>query len=95
MRTDKLIVLLGPGDYSASKAAVMSLMKTAAWQLTGSNIRCNSICPGLTETGMTSELFEAARVRGTERRIGQLNPLRRAAVADEVARVALFLASDE
>ena len=36
-----------------------------------------------------------ARARGTEGRIGQLNPTRRAGTADEVARVALFLASDE
>ena len=70
-------------------------MKTIAWQLTGSDIRCNTICPGLTETGMTSLLFEAARQRGTEKRIGQLNPLQRPALADEIARVALFLASEE
>lgn len=44
---------------------------------------------------MTSRMYEMARTRGTERKIGQLNPLQRGAVADEVARVALFLASDE
>jgi NAD(P)-dependent dehydrogenase (short-subunit alcohol dehydrogenase family) len=44
---------------------------------------------------MTSALWEAARKRGTEEKIGQINPLKRGAVSDEIARVALFLASDE
>jgi len=85
----------GPTDYSASKAAVISLMQTCAYQLSGSGIRCNAICPGVIETGMTSGMYEMARARGTEKKIGQLNPLRRGAQADEVARVALFLGSDE
>ena len=85
----------GSSDYSASKAAVISLMQTGAYQLSRSNIRCNAICPGVVETGMTSPMYEAARERGTESRIGQLNPMGRGAVADEVARVALFLGSDE
>ena len=44
---------------------------------------------------MTAAVWESARARGTEARIGQLNPLRRGGVADEVARVALFLGSEE
>ena len=70
-------------------------MQTSAFQLAGTNIRCNAICPGLTETGMTSAIWKAARKRGTEEMIGQINPLKRGAVSDEIARVALFLASDE
>jgi len=85
----------GPTDYSASKAAVISIAQTVAYQLAGTGVRINAICPGLVETGMTRAMYDAARARGTERRIGQLNPLRRGAVADEVARVALFLGSDE
>ncbi|MCJ1354896.1 MAG: hypothetical protein MMC33_004886 [Icmadophila ericetorum] len=85
----------GSTDYSASKAAVVSLMQTCAWQLSRTGVRCNAICPGLIETGMTSQMYEAARKRGTEAKIGQLNPAGRGAVADEVARVALFLGSDE
>lgn len=86
----------GATDYSASKAAVISIMQTACYQLAGTNIRCNAICPGIIETGMTRIMYEAARQRGTEGKIGQLNPLRRGGVADEIARVALlFLASDE
>lgn len=85
----------GGTDYSASKAAVVSIAQTMAFQLTGTGVRINAICPGVIETGMTLPMFEQARARGTERKIGQLNPLRRGAVADEVARVALFLGSDE
>jgi NAD(P)-dependent dehydrogenase (short-subunit alcohol dehydrogenase family) len=85
----------GASDYSASKAAVVSLMQTMAYQLAGTGIRCNALCPGVIETGMTRPMFEAARQRGTERKIGQLNPLQRGAQPDEVARAALFLASDE
>ena len=44
---------------------------------------------------MTSKLYEGARARGTEKKIGQLNPLMRGGIADEIARVALFLGSDE
>ncbi|KAF2842403.1 3-oxoacyl-reductase [Patellaria atrata CBS 101060] len=85
----------GSTDYSASKAAVVSIVQTAAFQLSGTGIRCNAICPGVIETGMTALMYDAARKRGTERKIGQLNPLRRGAQPDEVARVALFLGSDE
>lgn len=85
----------GPTDYSASKAGVISLAQTMAFQLAGTGIRVNAICPGIIETGMTSIMYEYARAKGTDRKIGQLNPLRRGGVADEVARVALFLASDE
>lgn len=85
----------GSTDYSASKAAVISLMKTIAYQLTGTGIRCNALCPGIIETGMTKPVYDSARARGTESKIGQLNPTRRGGIADEVARAVLFLASDE
>ena len=81
--------------YSASKAGVISLVQTAANQLAGTGVRVNAICPGLTETGMTQPLFDAARARGSERKLGQLNPLRRAAEPLEAAALALFLASDD
>jgi NAD(P)-dependent dehydrogenase (short-subunit alcohol dehydrogenase family) len=85
----------GATDYSASKAAVISIAQTTCYQLSGTGVRVNAICPGLIETGMTKLMYDAARARGTDRKIGQLNPLQRGAVADEVARVALFLGSDE
>jgi NAD(P)-dependent dehydrogenase (short-subunit alcohol dehydrogenase family) len=84
----------GPA-YSASKAGVINLVAVAAQQLAGSGVRVNGICPGLIETGMTRPIFERAAERGTTDRIGQLNPLRRAGQPEEIARVAVFLASDE
>jgi NAD(P)-dependent dehydrogenase (short-subunit alcohol dehydrogenase family) len=84
----------GPA-YSASKAGVINLVQTAAQQLATSNVRVNAICPGLIETGMTARAFEYAREMGKEDKLGRLNPLRRAGAPEEIARVALFLASDE
>ena len=84
----------GPA-YSASKAGVIRLVQVAATQVCGANIRVNAICPGLIETGMTRELFERARAAGKEDQIGHLNPMKRGGVPDEIARAALFLASDE
>ena len=81
--------------YSASKAGVINLVQTSAQHLAGTGIRVNAICPGLIETGMTQPLFDRARERGTEDRIGQLNPLRRGGVPEEIAGAALFLASDD
>lgn len=85
----------GGSPYSASKAGVISLVQTSAYQLSGTGIRINAICPGLIETGMTRPIFETARAKGTDRKIGQLNPLRRAGAPIEIANMALFLASDE
>jgi NAD(P)-dependent dehydrogenase (short-subunit alcohol dehydrogenase family) len=84
----------GPA-YSASKAGVINLVQTAAQQLATSNVRVNAICPGLIETGMTQRAFDYAREAGKEDKLGRLNPLRRAGIPQEIARVALFLASDE
>jgi len=81
--------------YSASKAGVINLVKTAAAQLCDSNIRINAICPGLIETGMTQGIYDMARAAGKQEMIGQLNPLRRGGEPSEIAQVALFLASDE
>jgi NAD(P)-dependent dehydrogenase (short-subunit alcohol dehydrogenase family) len=85
----------GGSPYSASKAGVISLVQTAANQLAGTGVRVNAICPGLIETGMTRPMFDLARARGSEKKIGQLNPLKRAGQPIEIARMALFLASDE
>ena len=84
----------GGMPYSASKAGVISLVQTAANQLAGTGVRINAICPGLIETGMTKPIFDQARARGSERKIGQLNPLQRGGVAAEIAAMALFLACD-
>jgi NAD(P)-dependent dehydrogenase (short-subunit alcohol dehydrogenase family) len=85
----------GGAAYSASKAGVISLVQTAAQQLAATNIRVNAICPGLIETGMTKPMYDAVRDKGQVHRIGELNPLRRGGEPIEIARAALFLASDE
>jgi NAD(P)-dependent dehydrogenase (short-subunit alcohol dehydrogenase family) len=85
----------GGNPYSASKAGVISLAQTAANSLYGTGVRVNAICPGLIETGMTQTIFERARTRGTQDKIGQLNPLTRYGNPEEIAAVAAFLASDE
>ncbi|MEZ5560687.1 MAG: SDR family NAD(P)-dependent oxidoreductase [Pseudomonadales bacterium] len=84
----------GGVDYSASKAGVISIVQTTAYQLYGTGVRINCICPGLIETGMTRPTFELARERGSEHRIGQINPLRRAGQPVEIAQMACFLLSD-
>lgn len=85
----------GSPAYSASKAGVINLAAVAAQQLSGSNVRVNALCPGLTETGMTRPTFDYAREAGKMDRLGRLNPLRRGAQPEELARAALFLASEE
>jgi len=84
----------GPA-YSASKAGVINLVQTTAQLLSGTGVRVNAICPGLIETGMTKPVFDRARAKGAEDRIGQLNPLKRAGLPEEIASAALFLASDD
>jgi NAD(P)-dependent dehydrogenase (short-subunit alcohol dehydrogenase family) len=85
----------GGAAYSASKAGVINLIQTAAQQLAGSNVRVNAICPGLIETGMTKPMYDLARSAGKEDRIGELNPLRRGGAPVEIAKAALFLASED
>lgn len=85
----------GGTAYSASKAGVISLVQNTANELTGTGIRVNAICPGLIETGMTKFVFDSAKERGTEHKIGQINPTQRAGEPIEIANMALFLASDE
>lgn len=85
----------GPVGYSASKAGVINLVCSAAQELRGSNVRVNAICPGLIETNMTKPIFDFAKERGTERRLGQFTPLERPGQPREIAQAAVFLASDE
>ena len=85
----------GGAAYSASKAGVISLVQNAAQQFAGSNVRINAICPGLIETGMTRMMYDLAREKGQEARIGELNPLKRGGEPVEIAQAALFLASDD
>jgi NAD(P)-dependent dehydrogenase (short-subunit alcohol dehydrogenase family) len=85
-------------DYSAAKAALIHLTRTAAAELGESGVRVNSLSPGPTMTEIfVKHLPEATRASAVvhlEERFAQLQPLPRAADATDVARAALFLASD-
>lgn len=79
--------------YSASKWAVRGMTKSAAVQLARYNIRVNSIHPGLIETAMLHSIpgIDAGGLDTALRRV----PMRRVAEASEVAKLTLFLASDD
>jgi 3alpha(or 20beta)-hydroxysteroid dehydrogenase len=79
--------------YGASKFAVRGMTKSAAVELARANIRVNSIHPGLIDTDMMTEVTSGDATRHD--RLTTIVPLRRMAEADEVASLALFLASDE
>ncbi len=74
--------------YSSSKWALRGLSKSASLELASDNIRVNTICPGLIVTPLNEG---AAHLEPFKRMV----PLGRAGTVDEVARLALFLASDD
>jgi 3-oxoacyl-[acyl-carrier protein] reductase len=79
----------GQSNYSASKAGIIGFSKSIAMELGSRNIRCNAIAPGFIETEMTAGLAEEIRKDW----INDI-PLKRPGTTDDVANVALFLASD-
>ena len=85
----------GGNAYSASKAALINFTMTSACDLGADNIRVNAVCPGLIETGMTKPIFDLARKKGKEEKLGSRAELRRFGLPEEVAGAILFLASDE
>lgn len=76
--------------YCAAKAGVMQLTKVAAVQAAGDNIRVNTICPGVIRTAMVAQLPEEF-ISGLE----NATPAGRIADPEEVAMLAVYLASDE
>jgi meso-butanediol dehydrogenase / (S,S)-butanediol dehydrogenase / diacetyl reductase len=82
--------------YCATKAAILGFTKALAIDHGGEGIRVNAICPGYIDAGLAEGYFlaqpdpDAARAQA-----GQLHALRRIGKPDEVARVAVFLASEE
>ena len=80
----------GQANYSASKAGIIGLTKSAAKELASRNIRVNAIAPGFIETDMTDSITDAARDSFFKN-----IPLARAGTAEDVANLALFLASEE
>ncbi len=85
----------GGNAYSASKAALINFTRTAACDLGLYNVRVNAVCPGLIETGMTKPIFDYAREKGKEAKLGSRCELRRYGDPDEIAWAILFLACDE
>jgi 3-oxoacyl-[acyl-carrier protein] reductase len=79
----------GQSNYSASKAGINGFTKSIAKELGSRNIRCNSIAPGFIMTEMTDKLPEDVRKQWTE-----TIPLKRGGTPEDVANLALFLASD-
>ncbi len=79
----------GQSAYAASKAGIIGFTKSVAQELGSRNIRCNAIAPGFVETDMTHYLKEG----GNEQWLSQI-PLGRYGKPDEIANVALFLASE-
>jgi len=85
----------GGNAYSASKGAVNNLTMTTACDLGEFNVRVNAICPGLIETEMTKPVFDYARGKGKESKLGSRCELRRYGRPEEIAAPILFLASDD
>lgn len=79
----------GQANYAASKAGIIGFTKSVALELGSRNIRCNAIAPGFIETEMTGVLDEKV-VQSWRDSI----PLKRGGTPDDVANLALFLASD-
>jgi 3-oxoacyl-[acyl-carrier protein] reductase len=79
----------GQSNYSASKAGMIGFTKSIAKELGSRNIRCNAIAPGFIITEMTGQLPQDV-VESWYEKI----PLKRGGTAEEVAKTALFFASD-
>jgi 3-oxoacyl-[acyl-carrier protein] reductase len=79
----------GQANYSASKAGMIGFTKSIAQELGSRNVRCNAIAPGFIITEMTNKLPEDVKKLWEEK-----IPLKRGGTPEEVAKVALFLASD-
>jgi len=98
-----LVPDVGTHLYNAAKAAVIMLTKSAAIELAEDNVRVNAICPGFIATQLAAqrELSNIDRAENEERlakvrdRMADSQPLRRMGDPDDIARMALFLASDD
>lgn len=79
----------GQANYAASKAGMIALAKSVAQEMGSRGVRANSIAPGFIETAMTHQLPDDVRKDWMQK-----IPLRRGGQAEDVANVAVFLASD-
>ena len=79
----------GQANYAASRAGIIALTKSVAKELGSRGVRANAIAPGFIQTDMTKALSEE-----TLKQFVSLIPMKRGGEPEEVAKVALFLASD-
>lgn len=79
----------GQANYAASKAGMIALAKSVAQEMGSRGVRANAIAPGFIETAMTHQLSDEVRKEWMK-----AIPLRRGGQAEDVANVAVFLASD-
>ena len=79
----------GQASYAASKAGIIALMQSVAKEMGSRGVRANAIAPGFIQTDMTNVLPEQVK-----QDMVRLIPMQRVGTPDEVAKVALFLASD-
>ena len=79
----------GQSNYAASKAGLIALAKSIAQEVGSRGIRANAIAPGFIETAMTAALPDDVRAEWVKK-----IPLRRGGKVEDIANVALFLASD-
>jgi glucose 1-dehydrogenase len=86
------IVSAGTADYCASKAGVRNLTRTLALELAEDGINVNNICPGMILTPMNQEAVDNKKVRKESE---QNIPMKRAGKPEEIAKVAVFLASPD
>lgn len=82
----------GFNHYSASKGAVRALSRAAATQFGRSGVRVNTLFPGIIDTPMTQGLSESRELLN---QLIQATPLQRLGKPDDIAKAALFLASDD
>ena len=88
--------MAGSSVYAASKAAVRSLVRVAATELAEAGVRVNAVSPGPIETPLYGKLGMSAEVvQGFAKGLIAQIPLRRFGTSEEVAKAALFLASDD
>lgn len=83
----------GPHAYSAAKAAVINLTRSVALEVAKDSIRVNCICPGGINTPLISNRIGGADA--TAQLLSAIQPVQRAGTPDDVASIALYLASDE
>ena len=80
--------------YGATKAAVAALTRAVATDFIAKGVRCNCICPGTIETPSMLDRAAAAGPNGREMFVSR-QPMGRLGTADEIASLAVYLASDE